>query len=146
MFVERATPTPNGQPRVSLEPPAVVTPGDQLVFVLSYRNNGAAPASDFTVTNPLPDSVASPAQKVPERFIPSTAAAIGARSPRSTVRDADGSSRPAALADVTQRPLAARSADPGRRRRRIEIQRHCKIGLEPAERRQRGWKRRRQLY
>ena len=36
----------------------VVTPGDKLVFVLSYRNDGAAPATGFVVTNPIPTSVA----------------------------------------------------------------------------------------
>ena len=36
----------------------MVVPGDRLLFVLSYRNNGAAPAANFVVTNPLPPAVA----------------------------------------------------------------------------------------
>jgi uncharacterized repeat protein (TIGR01451 family) len=35
-----------------------VTPGDRLVFILSYRNAGPVPAKHFVVTNPLPEAVA----------------------------------------------------------------------------------------
>ncbi|MEA3012309.1 MAG: hypothetical protein QOD42_854 [Sphingomonadales bacterium] len=101
VFVERAVQDANGTSRVALEPPGVVTPGDQLVFVLSYRNNGAAPASDFTVTNPLPDSVSFAGTE-------SAGAVYSVDGGRSWgalaalhVRNPDGSSRPAALADVT---------------------------------------------
>ena len=57
IFVERTTTDADGQRHVSLEAPGVVTPGDPLIFVLHYRNNAAAPATDFVVTNPIPESV-----------------------------------------------------------------------------------------
>lgn len=57
VFVER-TMTDNGRPRTILVQPDVVTPGDNLVFVLSYRNTGSTAASNLVVTNPMPDAVA----------------------------------------------------------------------------------------
>jgi uncharacterized repeat protein (TIGR01451 family) len=58
VFVERQLVDSNGRSRVELHAPQVVTPGDRLVFILSYRNTGEKPAQHFTVTNPLPQAVA----------------------------------------------------------------------------------------
>lgn len=58
VFLEKTVADSSGRTRVVLEEPKLVTPGDQLVFVLNYRNAGNAPASDFIVTNPLPAAVA----------------------------------------------------------------------------------------
>ena len=57
VFVERVTTDAAGKPRVLLEEPKVVVPGDRLVFVLNYRNAGAQPADKFVVTNPMPAAV-----------------------------------------------------------------------------------------
>lgn len=57
VFVERVTTDAAGKPRVLLEEPKVVVPGDRLVFVLNYRNAGAQPADKFVITNPLPAAV-----------------------------------------------------------------------------------------
>ena len=57
VFVERVTTDAAGKPRVLLEEPKVVVPGDRLVFVLNYRNAGAQPADKFVVTNPMPSAV-----------------------------------------------------------------------------------------
>ncbi len=57
VFVERETTGTDGRARVELFAPKVVTPGDRLVFILSYRNTGAQPAANFVVTNPLPTAV-----------------------------------------------------------------------------------------
>ena len=101
IFVERETRDANGAAQVSLETPGVVTPGDRLVFVLSYRNNGATPATDFVITNPIPDSV--------EYAGTQSAGAVhsidGGRNwgalDALVVRDAQGNSRAATFADVT---------------------------------------------
>jgi uncharacterized repeat protein (TIGR01451 family) len=58
MFVERSVPQAGGPARVTLEQPKSVPPGARLVFVLSYRNQGKAPATNFVVTNPMPAGVA----------------------------------------------------------------------------------------
>lgn len=58
VYVERKVAKPNGTTALVLEQPTTVTPGDNLVFVVKYKNVGSAPASDFSVTNPLPKAVA----------------------------------------------------------------------------------------
>lgn len=55
--VERTT-TVAGRPQTVLEAPKNVVPGDKLVFATSYKNAGAAPATKFVVTNPVPGAVA----------------------------------------------------------------------------------------
>ncbi len=101
VFVERTATDAGGQRRVSLEAPGVVTPGDPLVFVLRYRNDAAGPATDFVVTNPIPESVSY----VSAESAGSILSVDGGRSwgelAALSVRNADGTSRPAAAADVT---------------------------------------------
>lgn len=58
MFVEKSVPQTGGPTKVTLEQPKSVPPGAKLVFVLSYRNQGKTPATNFTVTNPIPNGVA----------------------------------------------------------------------------------------
>lgn len=58
VFVERKVEKPNGMTAVMLEAPETVIPGDNLVFVVKYKNVGSMPATDFSVTNPLPKAVA----------------------------------------------------------------------------------------
>jgi len=58
VFVERKVAKPDGKTAVVLEQPVTVIPGDNLVFVVKYKNIGSAPATDFSVTNPLPKAVA----------------------------------------------------------------------------------------
>ena len=57
VLVERHKRDAAGRDVTVLEAPKVVVPGDRLTFVLEYRNGGAAPARDFTVTNPIPKAV-----------------------------------------------------------------------------------------
>ncbi|MGB5076385.1 MAG: hypothetical protein WBO17_02765 [Sphingorhabdus sp.] len=57
VFVEKTVVRADGRKSVVLEKPNIVTPGDNLVFVVSYKNVGNTTASDFVVTNPLPSAV-----------------------------------------------------------------------------------------
>lgn len=57
VFVERVSTDAQGNRKVVLEEPRIVTPGDRLVFVLNYRNSSAKPAEKFVVTNPMPAAV-----------------------------------------------------------------------------------------
>jgi uncharacterized repeat protein (TIGR01451 family) len=52
VFKEVETPGPNGAV-MSRKPAARVTPGDQVVYVLTYRNGGTRSADGVVVTNPL---------------------------------------------------------------------------------------------
>lgn len=58
VYVERAQKRPDGSMATILETPKLVVPGDQLVFVVRYRNTGSVPASNLSVTNPIPSAVA----------------------------------------------------------------------------------------
>lgn len=58
VFVERQIVRADGSRTVVLEKPNLVLPGDNLVFVVKYRNTGTAMANNFVVTNPLPAAVA----------------------------------------------------------------------------------------
>jgi uncharacterized repeat protein (TIGR01451 family) len=57
VFVERKIAKPDGRTAVVLEQPTTVVPGDNLVFVVKYKNVGNKSATDFSVTNPLPKAV-----------------------------------------------------------------------------------------
>jgi uncharacterized repeat protein (TIGR01451 family) len=102
VFQEVETRGPDGAMKRTLAPAVTVTPGDEVVYVLTIRNTGASPAEQLVITNPLPQHVAfvaaaagSTAPKVSvggERF--------GALSDLSVVT-ADGRSRPAQAGDVT---------------------------------------------
>lgn len=101
VLVERTTTDANGQQRTALEAPGVVTPGDRLMFVLSYRNNGAAPATDFVVTNPIPESVSFAGAESAGSVLSVDGGTVWGALGALSVRNADGSSRPATMADVT---------------------------------------------
>ena len=58
VFIEKTVADQSGQSKTVLQEPKVVTPGDRLIFILSYRNDGTAAATAFVVTNPLPNAVA----------------------------------------------------------------------------------------
>lgn len=114
IFVERATTDANGQRRVSLEAPGVVTPGDPLVFVLHYRNNAAAPATDFVVTNPIPQSVSYSGSESAGSVLSVDGGRTWGELAALSVRNADGTGRPATQADVTHiRWRIARPIAPG---------------------------------
>ena len=57
VFLEKAVVGSDGRPAILLDQPKLVTPGDNLVFVLRYENKSAAPATNVSVTNPLPAAV-----------------------------------------------------------------------------------------
>ncbi len=115
VLVERAKPGADGKPVVVREEPGVVTPGDRLVVVLSYRNKGAEPATGFTLTNPIPESVAFTGTDDQSASVSVDGGKSWGPLASLKVVAADGTSRPAVAADVTHirwsfgRPIAAGS-------------------------------------
>jgi uncharacterized repeat protein (TIGR01451 family) len=101
VLVERTTVDANGRAQVTLEEPQVVVPGDKLVFVLRYQNNGRAPASDFVVTNPLPHAVAFQASADQRSQVSIDGGQSWGQLDQLKVRDADGATRPARADEVT---------------------------------------------
>ena len=53
-FVEKTVPGINGASKLVLQEPKQVYPGDKIVYVLSYHNSGAQPATNFAITDPIP--------------------------------------------------------------------------------------------
>ncbi len=54
VFVEKTVPGLNGAaPRTVLQPAGRATPGDQVVYVITYRNDADKPAEHVAITNPL---------------------------------------------------------------------------------------------
>lgn len=101
VFVAREVRDAQGKPRTVLQPPAKVTPGDRLVFVLNYRNRGAAPATGFTVTNPLPAAVAYANGASAGEIVSVDGGRSWGALPTLRVPVAGGAARPARAADVT---------------------------------------------
>ena len=96
--VER-TQTVDGTERTVLQEPTEVVPGDRLVFTTSYRNNTGETVENFVISNPLPAAV---------RLAQAGNFDVSVDGGRTfgdlaslQVRDADGATRTAQLADVT---------------------------------------------
>ena len=113
VFVERTKKDSNGAAKTVREKPAIVTPGDRLVFVLSYKNETAQPATGFVVTNPIPDAVLFSDSDAPGAVLSVDGGKSWGQLAALKVAQADGTSRPAVAADVTHirwsfaQPIAA---------------------------------------
>ncbi len=101
VFVERSVTAANGKTRIALEEPKLVTPGDKLVFVLSYKNAGTAPADSFVVTNPIPASVGFVASDSPGADFSVDGGRSWGMLAALKVKAADGSARAATASDIT---------------------------------------------
>ncbi|HYW15749.1 MAG TPA: hypothetical protein VE891_06305 [Allosphingosinicella sp.] len=115
VLVERVKPGADGKPVTVREEPGVVTPGDRLVVLLNYRNKGTAPATGFTLTNPIPSAVAFTGTDDKSASVSVDGGKSWGALESLKVVAADGTSRPAAAADVTHirwsftQPIAAGS-------------------------------------
>jgi uncharacterized repeat protein (TIGR01451 family) len=101
VMVERVRQDADGTSRVVREEPRMVTPGDKLVFLLSYRNGGAQPASGFVVTNPIPSAVAFAGGESEGATVSIDGGKSWGILAALRVANADGTSRPATPDDVT---------------------------------------------
>jgi uncharacterized repeat protein (TIGR01451 family) len=101
VFVERQVERADGSKSVVLEPPHIVTPGDNLVFVVKYRNAGTTTASNFVVTNPLPAAVAFNGTSDGLEVVSVDGGKSWGILGTLRVAKADGSTRPAQRTDVT---------------------------------------------
>jgi uncharacterized repeat protein (TIGR01451 family) len=101
VFVERLKQRPDGSTTTVLEEPKLVTPGDNLVFVVKFKNAGAKPAEKFVVTNPLPKAVAFNGTSDGLETVSIDGGQSWGSLPTLRVKDAEGNQRPALMADVT---------------------------------------------
>lgn len=101
VFVEREHKRPDGSVATILEEPKLVLPGDQLVFVVRYKNVGAQPASKFSVTNPIPRAVAFSGTADGTETVSIDGGKSWGFLSQMKVSKADGTTRPALPGDVT---------------------------------------------
>jgi uncharacterized repeat protein (TIGR01451 family) len=101
VFVEKQVVRADGSKTVVLEKPNMVTPGDNLVFVVRYKNVGGATASNFVVTNPLPAAVAFNGTSDGLEVVSIDGGKSWGILGTLRVAKADGTARPATQADVT---------------------------------------------
>lgn len=101
VFVERKVAKPNGTTALVLEKPKTVIPGDNLVFVVNYKNVGRAPATDFSVTNPLPKAVAFNGTSDGSEIVSVDGGKTWGPLSALTYPSGNGEVRPALMTDVT---------------------------------------------
>ena len=111
IMIERVV-VEDGKREVKVEVPKVVVPGDRLVFIISYKNQGAQPATDFVVTNPLPPSVTFDSVEGSEAVVSVDGGKTYGALAALQVKQADGSERAAVPADVTHIRWAFKQAIP----------------------------------
>ena len=102
ILVEARSAAADGTTRITLVKPTKVTPGDKVIFVLSYRNTGSQPLADIVLANPLPRAIAyrsaNPGSPAPELSVDGkTFGSLASL----RVRSLDGSTRAASPDDVT---------------------------------------------
>ncbi len=101
VFVERKIDKPNGKTAIVLEQPKTVIPGDNLVFVVKYKNVGTQPATDFSVTNPLPKAVAFNGTADGKEIVSVDGGKTWGPLSTLTLTRENGEVRPAMMTDVT---------------------------------------------
>jgi uncharacterized repeat protein (TIGR01451 family) len=101
VFVEKQIVRADGSRTVVLEKPNLVLPGDNLVFVVKYRNSGTATANNFVVTNPLPTAVAFNGTSDGLEIVSIDGGNVWGILGTLRVKQADGSVRSAERRDVT---------------------------------------------
>jgi uncharacterized repeat protein (TIGR01451 family) len=101
VFVERQVVRGDGSNAIVLEKPNLVTPGDNLVFVVRYKNVGSSTANNFVVTNPLPTAVAFNGTADGLEIVSINGGKSWGILGTLRVTTADGTTRPASLTDVT---------------------------------------------
>lgn len=101
VFVEKQKQRADGSVATILEAPNLVTPGDNLVFVVKYKNAGSEPAEKFVLTNPLPKAVAFNGTSDGLEVVSIDGGKSWGFLSALRLQDAGGKSRPALMSDVT---------------------------------------------
>lgn len=101
VFVERSVTGVDGRQSVVRDVPKLVTPGDELVFVLSYKNAGGVPAESFVITNPIPASVGFVTSHSPGADFSVDGGKSWGALAALKVKGADGKVRTATASDIT---------------------------------------------
>ena len=102
-----------GNETTKLVEPALIVPGDRLMFGTEYANNGAEPADNFVITNAVPGAV----RVAPDAPADLTVSVDGGKNwgvlSELTITNEDGTTRPAKHEDVTHVRWTLASIAPG---------------------------------
>ncbi len=101
IYVEKLQKLAGGKSSVVLEAPKTIVPGDQLVFVVRYKNVGSQVANGFTVTNPIPRAIAFSGTSDGTEIVSIDGGKNWGRLSQLRVAKIDGTSRSALMTDVT---------------------------------------------
>ena len=101
IFVEKQKKMPDGSFSTVLEMPKLILPGDQLVFVVRYRNASAKPATNFSVTNPIPNAISFSGTSDGAEIVSIDGGKSWGKLSQLRIKQADGTSRAALMTDVT---------------------------------------------
>jgi uncharacterized repeat protein (TIGR01451 family) len=105
VFQEIDVKNADGTTRRERVPAAKVVPGTEVIYVITYKNAGAQPATDVVITNPIPAELAYQPEPGPgPSAVPDVSVDQGSKFgalASLSVKDADGKPRPAQGSDVT---------------------------------------------
>lgn len=101
IFIEKQKKMPDGSFSTVLEMPKLILPGDQLVFVVRYRNASGKPATNFSVTNPIPAAISFSGTSDGSEIVSVDGGKSWGKLSQLRVKQADGNSRIALASDVT---------------------------------------------
>ena len=90
----------DGSRSTVLQPASTVTPGDQVIYAITYRNSGARPVTDVVINNPLAATLEYIAPLSGQEPLVSADGADFKFLADLSVQGEDGSVRPAIAADV----------------------------------------------
>ena len=102
-YVARATVDAQGKKKNQLFDPdkTSVTPGEPIVMILTYRNNGALPATAFEINNPIPAALIYTGVEQPWAVVSVDRGKTFGALATLRVPTANGGTRPALPSDVT---------------------------------------------
>jgi uncharacterized repeat protein (TIGR01451 family) len=101
IYVEKQQKLADGRSSVVLVTPKTILPGDQLIFVVNYKNIGAKPATGITVTNPIPRAIAFSGTSDGNEIVSIDSGKSWGKLSQLRVTNADGTARAALMTDVT---------------------------------------------
>ena len=107
----------DGKETTKLVEPALIVPGDRLMFGTEYANNGEQPADNFIITNAVPGAVRVAPDAPSDLIVSVDGGKTWGKLADLTVSDEDDASRPARHDDVTHVRWTLASIAPGERGR-----------------------------
>jgi hypothetical protein len=109
----KVTADADGKERTELVEPSTIVPGDRLLFGTDYANQGSEAVTNFVVTSPLPAAVRLAPDADPALEVSVDGGTSFGVLAALSMTNADGTTRPAAHADVTHVRWVLASIAPG---------------------------------